>query len=331
VAAIALFWMGAALGHRRDDAAVTTRPAATGTRSGGDPAQTERPSPRSEQPAVGSETDRLLREWHTELALAEARQAQERADEAELQARVDRAREEESEHVAAPPEHAVDQGFARGEVKVAPPASEFFVVPIRFVLLHSGTYLALTASPDLADEVPGVLQKMNGILAAAGVSLDYQGVGVEEANDASFSAHSSAAFTSRPDYHLTRYAIPAVDLGQPGFRIFFTDDFAGANGVYFGHGDAVVREQAASRRKRGGGYYNQLPRICSHEVGHGLGLPHANGPTRLMAHQGTHLTADEVARVRATARVFPGAWLVGQAAPPPAVAAVAARPLDTPW
>ncbi len=284
-------------------------------------------SSASSTATVETETDRLLREWHEQLAVAEAKQVQERPE--VLQARIDQARDEEPESPPVSQEPAAVATFVPGEVQVAPPASEFFVIPLRFVLLHSASYPGLSASPDLAQESPRVVDKMNRILAAAGVSLDFQGASVEDADDANLTAHLGWSSADRPRLRQVQFAIPAADAGQPGFRIFFVHDVAGATGVYLGRGNASVRDGMGGRRRRGGVFDFPLPRVCAHEIGHGLGLGHASPHTRLMDHGGMHLTAEEIARVRATARTFPGSWAVGDAAPPPAVAAVAGRPLDS--
>jgi hypothetical protein len=273
-----------------------------------------------------SETDRLLREWHEQLAAAEAKQVPERPE--AQQARIDQAGDEEPESLPVVQEPAAGATPVPGETQIAPPASEFFVIPLRFVLLRSANYPGLSASPDLAQESPRVVDKMNRILAAAGVSFDFKGVSVEDADDANLAAHLGASSTDRPRIKQVQFAIPASDGGQPGFRIFFVHDVAGALGVYLGHGNASVRDGMMGHRARPGGFDFPLPRVCAHEIGHGLGLGHTSAHTRLMDHGGMHLTAEEVARVRATARTISGSWAVGAATPPPAVAAVAGRPLD---
>jgi hypothetical protein len=81
------------------------------------------------------------------------------------------------------------------------------------------------------------------------------------------------------------------------------------NGVYMAR-DAIFVQDSARLETVPGGIDEPLPRVTSHEIAHGLGLPHRQARTNLMASgtTGTSLNAAEIETARHTAYRLP--WIV---------------------
>lgn len=104
---------------------------------------------------------------------------------------------------------------------------------------------------------------------------------------------------------LYRAIIPAKTREFPGFRVYYIHQFD-VNGIYYGRREAMVKE-TARLRKVPGGIDEPLPRVTSHELGHGLTLVHRQDTTNLMASgtTGTTFNEAEVAQARKAARELP--------------------------
>ncbi len=107
------------------------------------------------------------------------------------------------------------------------------------------------------------------------------------------------------DSRLYRALIPAKTREFPGFRVYYIHQFD-VNGIYYGRREAMVKE-TARLRKVPGGIDEPLPRVTSHELGHGLTLPHRQDNTNLMASgtSGTTFNEAEVAQAREAAKALP--------------------------
>ena len=107
------------------------------------------------------------------------------------------------------------------------------------------------------------------------------------------------------DSRLYRALIPARTREFPGFRVYYIHQFD-VNGIYYGRREAMVKETARLRQVPGG-IDEPLPRVTSHELGHGLTLPHRQDNTNLMASgtSGTTFNEAEVAQARKAAKELP--------------------------
>ncbi len=102
-----------------------------------------------------------------------------------------------------------------------------------------------------------------------------------------------------------RALIPAKTREFPGFRAYYIHQFD-VNGIYYGRRETMIKE-TARLRKVPGGIDEPIPRVTSHELGHGLSLPHRQDTTNLMASgtSGTSFNETEVAAARKTAKALP--------------------------
>jgi hypothetical protein len=104
---------------------------------------------------------------------------------------------------------------------------------------------------------------------------------------------------------LYRAIIPPGTRDFPGFRVYYIHQFD-VNGIYYGRREAMVKETARLRQVPGG-IDEPIPRVTSHELGHGLTLPHRQDNTNLMASgtTGTTFNEAEVAQARKAAQELP--------------------------
>ena len=103
---------------------------------------------------------------------------------------------------------------------------------------------------------------------------------------------------------------PAATRQRSGLHVYYVHELP-PNGVYLGQNVCFVKETAKLRAVEGG-IDEPLPRVTAHELGHGLGLPHRQDTTNLMASgtTGTLLNAAEVAIARGRAEKMQGAMTV---------------------
>jgi hypothetical protein len=111
-----------------------------------------------------------------------------------------------------------------------------------------------------------------------------------------------------------RMLAPAQTRGRAGLHVYYVHELP-PNGVYLGQNVCFVKETAALRKVEGG-IDEPLPRVTAHELGHGLGLPHRQDTTNLMASgtTGTLLNEAEVAVARGRAEKIEGAMTVAACA-----------------
>jgi len=107
------------------------------------------------------------------------------------------------------------------------------------------------------------------------------------------------------DSRLYRSLIPQRTREFAGFRVYYIHQFD-VNGIYYGGRAAMVKETARLRSVPGG-IDEPIPRVTSHELGHGLTLPHRQDNTNLMASgtSGTTFNEDEIAQARKAAKELP--------------------------
>jgi hypothetical protein len=104
------------------------------------------------------------------------------------------------------------------------------------------------------------------------------------------------------DSRLYKALIPPRTRDFVGFRVYYIHQFD-VNGIYYGNREAMVKETARLRQVPGG-IDEPLPRVTSHELGHGLTLPHRQDNTNLMASgtTGTTFNEAEIAQARTAAK-----------------------------
>src|SRR5205085_11620810 len=109
------------------------------------------------------------------------------------------------------------------------------------------------------------------------------------------------AFLAERNSRLFAAFIPGSTRKFDGFRVYYIEEFD-VNGIYYGRREAMVKA-TARLNKVPGGIDEPLPRVTSHELGHGLDLPHRQNRTNLMQSgtTGTTLNTDEVKTARARA------------------------------
>lgn len=130
---------------------------------------------------------------------------------------------------------------------------------------------------------------------------------------------------------LYRALIPPKTREFGGFRVYYIHQFD-VNGIYYGRREAMVKE-TARLRKVPGGIDEPLPRVTSHELGHGLTLPHRQDSTNLMASgtTGTTFNAAEVAQARKAAKELPASIKYGDLEKPDAKRSEAEQKQRAEW
>jgi hypothetical protein len=176
----------------------------------------------------------------------------------------------------------------------ARPVEEFRFVPVRVHLLRSPESPAVGTTL-MKSDIERIFRKANGIWHAAGVHLFPESV-VEEKPAQLDDPHASIVGTSEE----LRPLRPASSRSEGMFHVYYVGKME-VNGIFLGR-DAVFVQQAAQLRMVEGGIDEPLPRVTSHELGHGLGLAHRQNRTNLMASgtTGTSLNDAEITTARET-------------------------------
>jgi hypothetical protein len=202
-----------------------------------------------------------------------------------------------------------DPSGARGDGKspdlVDPPAFEaFLVIPLRVHVLSSGDLPELNCKLR-DDDVTRIFGKVNRIWNKAGIHWGLDSI-VREPAARQEKFRLARDLDGPRNLGLYRLLIPEASHAFDGLHVYYIHRFV-VNGVWLGDDAALVQETARLREVEGG-IDEPVPRVTAHELGHGLGLPHRQDRTNLLASgtTGTLLNADEAETVRDTARRLKG-------------------------
>lgn len=188
------------------------------------------------------------------------------------------------------------------EIKLARSADEFLILPLKIYRLKAADVPDVDSLQLKDSDIHRILAKVNTVWAAAGIYWQLESI--ENVNAENLGRLKLLGLADAPDSqkkpHLAfRDIIPeSTRKDYPGYRVYYIHDFD-VNGVYFGRREAMVKETAALRPVEGG-IDEPIPRVTSHELGHGLGLPHRQDRLNLMASgtTGTLLNTNEIAKAR---------------------------------
>lgn len=172
-------------------------------------------------------------------------------------------------------------------------AADFLIVPVRVHLLRAPNTAAGTSLEPT--DIARIFKKANGIWHAAGVHLWVESIAAEA--PASLEGH-------KEDPVLPLEALlplrPKASQTSTCFHIYYIHAMQ-PNGIFMKR-DALFVKDTAQLRPVPGGIDEPLPRVSAHELGHGMGLPHRQDTTNLMASgtTGTSLNGAEIETVRST-------------------------------
>jgi len=188
------------------------------------------------------------------------------------------------------------------EIKLARSADEFLILPLKIYRLKAADVPDVDSIQLKDSDIHRILSKVNTVWAAAGIYWQLESienVNAENLGRLKLLGIAADAPSQKKPHPAFRDIIPeSTRKDYPGYRVYYIHDFD-VNGVYFGRREAMVKETAALRPVEGG-IDEPLPRVTSHELGHGLGLPHRQDRLNLMASgtTGTLLKTDEIAKAR---------------------------------
>jgi hypothetical protein len=177
-------------------------------------------------------------------------------------------------------------------------ADEFRLLPLRVHLLRSKTTPELNSKLERAD-AERILRKINGVWHQAGIAFHRESILIEEAAAQELYAGLGA---NRTEAHL-RLVRPRGSLAPEMFHLYVLREM-GPNGVCLNFsGQLLFVKDTAMLNRVPGGIDEDLPRVCSHEIGHALGLDHRQDVFNLMASgtSGTTLNGEEIRIARAIA------------------------------
>ncbi len=197
---------------------------------------------------------------------------------------------------------AFAQGNAQpavGNAQKSPAAEPFLIVPVRVHLLRStetpaaGTRLSF-------EDVRRIFKKANGIWHMAGIHLYVQSIVSENARPATGFEHATVM-----PYSILLSLRPEASKPAGMFHVYYLGEIP-PNGVFM-QTDGIFVKETASLMPVEGGIDEPLPRVTAHELGHGMGLPHRQNLTNLMASgtTGTSLNSEEIATVHRTLSKLP--------------------------
>jgi hypothetical protein len=191
-----------------------------------------------------------------------------------------------------------------------PPAADIIFLPLHVHVLSAKDRPDIDCS--LKDEdLDRILGKVNKVWRQAGIQFMVQPIRREQAvkidefdkQKEKIQAGGLGAY---------RLLAPPETRDLTGLHVYYVHELP-PNGVYIGGNLAFVKE-TASLRKVEGGIDEPLPRVTSHELGHGLGLPHRQDKTNLMASgtTGTSFNEAEIAISRGKAKAMKGSMTRAQ-------------------
>jgi hypothetical protein len=193
---------------------------------------------------------------------------------------------------------------------VQPPAREaFLLVPLNVHVLSCTDFADVNCKLSDAD-IARIVGKVNGVWHKAGVHFCLESVLREAAENVEGFEDKRLALGGAAPLSIYRMLAPAATRERAGLHVYYVHELP-PNGVYLGQNVCFVKETARLRAVEGG-IDEPLPRVTAHELGHGLGLPHRQDTTNLMASgtTGTLLNAAEVAVARGRAEKMQGAMTV---------------------
>jgi hypothetical protein len=178
---------------------------------------------------------------------------------------------------------------------VQPPARDaFLLVPLNVHVLSCEDQADVDCKLSDAD-IARIVGKVNGVWHQAGVHFCLESVLREQAENVAAFEGKRLAPAGAASLQIYRMLAPAATRQRAGLHVYYVHELP-PNGVYLGQNICFVKETAKLRNVEGG-IDEPLPRVTAHELGHGLGLPHRQDTTNLMASgtTGTLLNAAEVA------------------------------------
>jgi hypothetical protein len=172
--------------------------------------------------------------------------------------------------------------------------AEYKIVPVRVHLLRDTVTPAAGTTLTNAD-ITRIFKKANGIWHVAGVHLRIESVVSEK--PAALGEYEHSAELPTPALLPLR---PADTRSEGMFHVYYIGAMS-PNGIFMRR-DGIFVKESARLRKVPGGIDEPLPRVSAHELGHGMGLPHRQDTTNLMASgtTGTSLNDAEIEIVRQT-------------------------------
>jgi hypothetical protein len=172
------------------------------------------------------------------------------------------------------------------------PVEEYRIVPVRVHLLRAPQMEAIGTKLK-SEDITRIFRKANGIWHQAGIHLWVESI-VDE-KPANTKGHEEDTVLPLDALGPLR---PKETLGEGMFHVYYIGNTA-VNGIFMGR-DSIFVKETAKLRVVEGGIDEPLPRVTAHELGHGMGLPHRQAMTNLMASgtTGTSLNAEEIEKVR---------------------------------
>ncbi len=246
--------------------------------------------------------------------------------------------------IGFPPAKEQLEPAASPTVTAVPELDQFLIIPLRVYRLKSTDLAA--ANCELTDQdLRRIVGKVNRVWAYGGIYFGLESIQEETAaterllrlpekptpmnkepsqeppkEAAKDNAEANNKEAAKPrkeaeqliDSRLYKALIPPRTRDYEGFRVYYIHQFD-VNGIYYGNRESMVKE-TARLRKVPGGIDEPLPRVTSHELGHGLTLPHRQDNTNLMASgtTGTTLNEAEIAQARTAAKKLPATIPYGE-------------------
>ena len=173
-------------------------------------------------------------------------------------------------------------------------AADYRIVPVRVHLLRD-TVTPAAGTTLTNKDVDRIFKKANTIWHAAGVHLRVESIVSEKPATLGDNEHKAELPT---DALLALRPAETHPMGM--FHVYYMGAMS-PNGIFMRR-DGIFVKETARLRPVPGGIDEPLPRVSAHELGHGMGLPHRQDTTNLMASgtTGTSLNAAEIEIVRTT-------------------------------